>query len=71
MAAQSFMDRILRRAQKATSDADLEQLKDEMEGKVPSDLMNKDDGDMDDDKDNDGIHMHVHLPNGSNGQRRC
>jgi hypothetical protein len=67
MAAQSFMDRILRRAQKATSDADLEQLKDEMEGKVPSDLMNKDDGDMDDDKDNDGIHMHVHLPNGSNG----
>jgi hypothetical protein len=62
---QSFMDRILRRAQKATTDADLEQLKDEMEGKVPPDLMNKDDGDMDDDKDNDGIHMHVHLPNGS------
>lgn len=62
--AQSFMDKILRRARSATSDADLEQLKDEMEGKVPSDLMNKDNGgDMDDDKDNDGIHMHVHLPN--------
>jgi hypothetical protein len=62
---QSFMDRILRRAQKATSDADLEMLKDEMEGKVPPDLMNKDNGMDDDDNGNDGIHMHVHLPNGN------
>jgi len=65
MAQQSFMDRILRRARSATSDADLDALKDEMEGKVPPDLMNAGDngGDMDD-TDQNGIHMHVHLPNG-------
>jgi uncharacterized protein len=65
MATQSFMDRILRRARMATSDADLNMLKDEMEGKVPPDLMNGND-DMDDDG-NDGIHMHVHLPGNGNG----
>jgi hypothetical protein len=62
----SFMDTILRRARKATSDADLEQLKDEMEGKVPPDLMNENGDDMNGDGDDDkGIHMHVHLPNGN------
>jgi hypothetical protein len=64
---QSFMDKILRRARSATSDADLEELKGEMEGKVPPDLMNGEGNggdDMDDDTDQNGIHMHVHLPNG-------
>lgn len=66
--SQSFMDRILRRARSATSDADLQQIKDEMEGKVPPDLMNAGDDDLGgsdmDDTDQNGIHMHVHLPNG-------
>jgi hypothetical protein len=63
MMPQSFMDKILRRARSATSDADLEMLKDEMEGKVPPDLMNGEENNMDDDQN--GIHMHVHLPNGN------
>ena len=45
----------------------VDMLKDEMEGKVPPDLMNGDAGNDMDDDGNDGIHMHVHLPNGSNG----